>query len=281
MPLNARKEIHAAIAEAMVGLYPDRLEEMAERLARHYHEAGNDAQAVQYLLRATDRLEDEGALDAAIHELRRAIDLMSTNDDRSAVLEHHERLADLCFRNRNLLQGAEWMDRAIKAAESARSDRHIARFCMWRGRMLVAASRVDEGRRWLDQAQHIARGVPDWELSRDVLVATADANARCGEFEKAVGLLREALTLSRNAGDRIAEPVPVAAPSPTRGWAQTNRPRDAPPVREARRASREPLMRISSPSLANPTTRAISASARAGGWRCRSRAKRACTTSRR
>jgi tetratricopeptide (TPR) repeat protein len=206
VPLSARKEIHAALGEAIVALYPDRLEEMAERLARHYHEAGNDAQAVTYLLRAADRLEDEGALDAAIHELRRAIDLMSTSDDRTAVLELHERLADLCFRNRNLLQGAEWMDRAIKAAESARSDRHIARFCMWRGRMLVAASRVEEGRRWLDQAQHVARGVPDWELSRDVLVATADANARSGEFEKAVGLLREALTISRNAGaDRMTE----------------------------------------------------------------------------
>lgn len=206
VPLAARKEIHAAIAEAIVNLYPDRLEEMAERLARHYHEAGNDAQAVQYLIRATDRLEDEGALDAAIHELRRAIDLLSASDDRAAVLEQHERLAELCFKNRNLLQGAEWMDRAIKAAESARSDRHVARFCMWRGRMLVAASRVEEGRRWLDQAQHVARGVPDWELSRDVLVATADASARCGEFEKAVGLLREALTLSRSAaGDRMIE----------------------------------------------------------------------------
>lgn len=205
VPLNARKEIHAAIAEAIVALYPDRIEEMAERLARHYHEAGNDTQAVHYLLRAADRLEDEGALDAAIHELRRAIDLMSTGDDRMAVLEQHERLADLCFRNRNLVQGAEWMDRAIKAAESARSDRHVARFCMWRGRMLVAASRVEEGRRWLDQAQHVARAVPDWELSRDVLVATADGNARCGEFERAVGLLREALTLSRSSGDKMAE----------------------------------------------------------------------------
>src|SRR5262249_30882794 len=91
--------------------------------------------------------------------------------------------------------------RAIKAADAERSQRYLARFCMWRGRMLVASSRVEEGRHWLDQAQHVARGLTDWELSRDVLVATADAEARSGQFEKAVGCLREALQLSREAPD--------------------------------------------------------------------------------
>jgi tetratricopeptide (TPR) repeat protein len=71
--------------------------------------------------------------------------------------------------------------------------------------MLVGSSQIEEGRRWLDQAQHVARGLTDWELSRDVFMATADADARGGEFEKAVGFLREALQLSRDAGDRGAE----------------------------------------------------------------------------
>jgi tetratricopeptide (TPR) repeat protein len=45
----------------------------------------------------------------------------------------------------------------------------------------------------------------DWELSRDVFLAAADADARSGEFEKAVGFLREALQLSREAADETAE----------------------------------------------------------------------------
>ena len=205
--LVARKEIHAAIADAIVRLYPDRIDEMAERLARHCQDAGDDEQAVSYLLRAVDRLEDEGGLEGAIQELRRAVDILSTGDSerRAQVLEQYDRLAELLFRNRQLIEGNELMERALKAAESMRSQRHIARFCMWRGRMLVGASRIDEGRRWLDQAQHVARGLTDWELSRDVFLATADADARGGEFEKAVGFLREALQLSRDAGDRSAE----------------------------------------------------------------------------
>ena len=61
-------------------LYPDRIDEMAERLARHYQDAGDDEQAVHYLLRAVDRLEDEGGIEGAIQELRRAIDILSAGD---------------------------------------------------------------------------------------------------------------------------------------------------------------------------------------------------------
>jgi serine/threonine protein kinase/tetratricopeptide (TPR) repeat protein len=205
--LQARKEIHAAIAEAIVRIHPDRIDEMAERLARHYQEAGSDDLAVAYLLRAVDRLEDEGALESSILELRRAIDILAAGETkhRPWMLDLYDRLAELCFRNRNLSEGTELMERAHKAAEMARSQRHIARFCMWRGRMLVGASRIAEGRRWLDQAQRVARGLTDWELSRDVFLATADADARGGEFEKAVGFLSEAVQLSREAKDRASE----------------------------------------------------------------------------
>jgi serine/threonine protein kinase/tetratricopeptide (TPR) repeat protein len=205
--LAARKEIHAAIADALLRLYPERIDEMAERLARHYQDAGDDERAVIHLLRAVDRFEDEGGLEGAIQEMRRVLDVLSAGDPerRGQMLDHYDRLAQLLFRNRQLSEGNELMERALKAAESARSQRHIARFCMWRGRMLVGSSQIEEGRRWLDQAQHVARGLTDWELSRDVFMATADADARGGEFEKAVGFLREALQLSRDAGDRGAE----------------------------------------------------------------------------
>jgi serine/threonine protein kinase/tetratricopeptide (TPR) repeat protein len=205
--LQARKEIHAAIAEAIMALYPDHVDEMAERLARHCQEAGNDEQAVRHLERAVDRLEQEGALDSAVQELERAIELLGNMGpkERGHMLDHYERLADLCFRNRDLIDGAAKMGRAIRVAEAQRSDRHVARFCMWRGRMLVGASRIEEGRQWLDQAQHVARGLTDWRLTCDVLLASADADARSGDFEKAVGYLREALTLAREGSEPSAE----------------------------------------------------------------------------
>ncbi|MDD9935368.1 MAG: protein kinase [Myxococcales bacterium] len=206
--VQARKEIHTAIGEAITTLYPDLHDEMAERLARHYREAGNDEQAVRHLERAVDRLEKEGALDSAIQELEQAVDMMTTTAgpaDRDRLMEQYERLAALYFRNRALVEGAARMGRAIKTAEAMRAHDYVARFCMWRGRMLVGASKIEEGRRWLDQAQHVARGLTDWRLSRDVFLATADADARSGDFEKSVGYLREALGLARRSKDTGSE----------------------------------------------------------------------------
>ncbi|HEX2677679.1 MAG TPA: AAA family ATPase, partial [Polyangiales bacterium] len=205
--LQARREIHSGIADAITALYPDRQDEMAERLARHHIEAGQHDAAVDFLVRAARRFEREAALDDAIVMMQRAIDVLSTiaDPDRDRMFKIYEEIAELCFRARALTLGAQIMDRALKAAESHRADVYVARFCVWRGRMLVSASRIEEGRRWLDQAQHVARGLTDRELSREVLIAKADADARSGEFEKAVGSLREALELARAARDRTAE----------------------------------------------------------------------------
>lgn len=205
--LSARREIHAAIADAIASLYPDRKDELAERLSRHHLEAGHHDEAVDYLVRAARRFERESALGDAILMLQRAIEVLSSigTPDRERMFRIYEEIAELCFRSRDLALGAQVMDRALKLAENQHADAHVARFCVWRGRMLVSASRIEEGRRWLDQAQHVARGLTDHDLSREVFIAKADADARSGDFAKAVGSLREALELARGAEDLGAE----------------------------------------------------------------------------
>lgn len=205
--LQARKEIHAAIAEVIVRLHPKGIDEHAERLARHHQEAGHDAKAVEYLLRAAERLQSEGAIDGTMQQLRRAIDILSTGglSERERTLDLYDRLAQLNFRGRHLIEGAELMDRALKAAEACRSQRHIARFCLWRGRMLVGVSRIDEGRLWLDQSLRVARALSDRTLVAEILLSAADADARAGEFDRALGFLNEALQLAREMGDAAAE----------------------------------------------------------------------------
>ncbi|MEY4578403.1 MAG: hypothetical protein RL701_3106 [Pseudomonadota bacterium] len=205
--LQARKEIHAAIIEAIAGLYPNRLDEMAERMARHHFEAGQHEEAVDALVRAARRFESESAIEEAISALQRAADVlgMTATPDHERVFKIYEELAELCFRNRDLDLGAEIMLKALKLAESHKAAHYVAKFCVWRGRMLVSASKVEEGRRWLDQGQQVARGLNDASLSRDAFIAKADADARSGEFEKAVELLKEALELARAANNRLAQ----------------------------------------------------------------------------
>jgi predicted ATPase/tRNA A-37 threonylcarbamoyl transferase component Bud32 len=205
--LQARREIHAAVAATLERLYPEHSAELAGKLARHFREAGETQRAVEQLAIQAERLERDGALDGAMDAIEEAIEILATAPGEllETRLKLYLRVAELCFRNRSLSRGASIMEKALKVAEARRAEPYIARFSLWRGRMLVAASRVEEGRRWLDQAMHVARGLTDRELSRDVFVATADANARSGEFENAVGYLREAHQLSRESGDLEAE----------------------------------------------------------------------------
>lgn len=56
-----RREIHGSVAEAIEGLYSERLDEMAPALARHYSEAGEHDKAVSYYLTSGRRALERGA----------------------------------------------------------------------------------------------------------------------------------------------------------------------------------------------------------------------------
>jgi len=205
--LSARREIHAALARAITTLHPDLTNELSERLARHYEEAGDHGRAVQFLIRSADRFERESALDTAVTLLKRAIAILTglPNHDHDQAFKLYDRIGVLTFRGRDLLRGAEIMHAAARHAEAAQLPSWTARFCMWRGRLLVAASRIEEGRQWLDQAQKIVAELDDRDLFQEVLIATADADARGGEFGSAVERLKRAHELAVESGDARAE----------------------------------------------------------------------------
>ncbi|MFW5920390.1 MAG: serine/threonine-protein kinase PknK [Polyangiales bacterium] len=207
LTVEARREMHGAVAMALEELFPEHADELAERLAYHHREAGNRDKAIDYLVRATDRLESEQALGGAIQNLAKAIEMLSQvpSPNRDRVLSLYRRMGDLCFRSRDLESGADRMQVALDLADGLGREDYVARFAMMRGRLLVHANRIAEGRQWLDRARQVARGVGNVELLRDVTLATAESHTRNGEWGRASGLLDEALQLSRETGDIQAQ----------------------------------------------------------------------------
>jgi tetratricopeptide (TPR) repeat protein len=90
-----RQRLHRAAGQALEGLYPDRLDEMAGVLAHHFAEAGDRQQAAEYSRRAAKRAVETYAYGEALRHLQLALDL--TQDDRLAELRLAvlEDLADL------------------------------------------------------------------------------------------------------------------------------------------------------------------------------------------
>ncbi|MFK7990963.1 MAG: protein kinase [Sandaracinaceae bacterium] len=223
LTLESRRELHAAVAEGLESLYPNRLEELAEKLAGHYREAGDRSRAIDHLVRAADRLEGEEAPGAAIAVLERAIELLGqmAQPDRDRTMVLYRRIGELAFRSRDLQAGAARIVPAIELAESLGRDADLGWLSMMRGRLLVnAAGTVDDGRRWLDRASNLARKLGDQRLLRDVTLATAEADMRLGEHRLAADGFQKTLELSRQMGDVEAQTrclIPFALASASDG----------------------------------------------------------------
>jgi tetratricopeptide (TPR) repeat protein len=203
LTIEGGKQLHGAVAGALEQLYPQRVDELAERLADHWRKAGDRNKAVDYLVRACDRLENEQALDGAVANLGRAIELLAQMQgaDRDRLLALYRRLGELSFRSRDLDEGALKMAKALELAEDLGRDEYVARFAMMRGRLLVNANRFEEGRKWLERAREVGRQLGNRELLRDITLATAEGASKNGLYASAAILLEEALGLSRDTGD--------------------------------------------------------------------------------
>ncbi|HEY5903210.1 MAG TPA: ABC transporter substrate-binding protein, partial [Anaerolineales bacterium] len=84
--IERRREFHRKVGEALEQLFADRAEEFYGLLAHHFDAAGENAKAIDYLIRAGDKSRLEDAHEAAIRFYRRAIELLEqTGDTRRAA----------------------------------------------------------------------------------------------------------------------------------------------------------------------------------------------------
>ncbi len=203
LTIETRREMHGAVGLALERLYPQRLDELAERMADHFRQAGERSRAVDYLVRAAERLASEQAYVPALASLDRAVELLSQMHtvDRDRLLALYHRLGDLLWTARALEDGLRRMDSALELAEACGRDDYVARFSMMRGRFLVQAQRVDEGRHWLARAIEVAQRLTDRELTLDVTLARAEADVRLGEHKGAITFFEQALQLARELGN--------------------------------------------------------------------------------
>jgi len=81
-----RQRLHRRAAQALECVYPDRLDELAPLLGRHFAEAGDSEKAVEYLLKAGDRARGLYAYQEAIESYQKAVALLKEQDahDRAA-----------------------------------------------------------------------------------------------------------------------------------------------------------------------------------------------------
>jgi tetratricopeptide (TPR) repeat protein len=86
--LRQRREFHNKVGQAMETLFPERLAEMAPRLASHFREGGSDGRAAHYFTMAGDTAYRLFALTEAIRHYSQALELTEKDSAKSEELVH-------------------------------------------------------------------------------------------------------------------------------------------------------------------------------------------------
>ncbi len=167
---QTRRRIYRHVAEAIEQIYADQLDEYAPVLAQHHAEAGNEAKAVEFSMRAGDVAMRVNANIEALAHYTRALDLVRRDPDASSQL-----LCDLLLR---------------------------------RGRVLELSSQFKAALDYYEEMQALARTRGDRGL--ELAALAAQCQIRCTpnpEFNPDLGedLANRTAHLARELGDRAVE----------------------------------------------------------------------------
>ena len=163
--LRRREQLHHKIASAMEELYGDRLDEQAERLAFHYGESKDAAQALPHVIRSAERAASRYANEQALAYYRTALDLVTRTiappETRTRILiglgDSQTHIGDFDGASSSLR--AAW-DLARGAPASPTQARQTAEIARRLGRGYERRAKYDDAMQWLESALR--------EINRDV-----------------------------------------------------------------------------------------------------------------
>jgi adenylate cyclase len=196
--VKSRSELHAQAGEALERIYAGRPEEVLPELAHHYARSPRRDKALEYLVRAGDRVRSLFAYDQAIAYYREALALLDEADERrSSILE---KLGDAAYAHGDLAGALGQWSEALALVEARRDRRRGAALhrkmgaAAWdTGDRAVALEHLECGRGALGDDVHNAEAARLYhELGR--------IHFRLGDHAQATAWARQALALGQELG---------------------------------------------------------------------------------
>ncbi len=203
--LKKRHEIHRLVANAYEQLYPDRLDENAALLAKHYAEAGDDDKTFVYAVRSGDAAARVFAYSEAGAHYAQALDALTRLPDTE---EHRLRHIDTLVKYVSVslraegpvetlsrLAVAETLARPLAEREGAtREDRlRLGRIQFWQGQVLIHHNETHEAIQHLQQVLQVAQVENDPQLLAVPASVIGRTLVAQGQFAQAVPILTDAI----------------------------------------------------------------------------------------
>jgi serine/threonine protein kinase/tetratricopeptide (TPR) repeat protein len=202
-PIEAKRELHAAIATALIAL-PN---PQNDRIAHHLLEGGDRERAATYFARSGEAHLKSGRPEAAAHDLARAAVLADLRPrPRDEVLGWLRSLvAALGTARGGRAQGAAdattAIDRVLARLEAEEDPRLRRDAWIQAGRAFGAISLFDRAKDAFDRAEQLSQEVHDDRALQSVLMARAEVARRSGEFGEAAKILERVEPMARAHDD--------------------------------------------------------------------------------
>ncbi len=206
--VHQRKSLHEAVARAFERHHPERLDEEAVLLARHYSRAEAWREAVHYGRSAADRAsrlsqfaEAFGALEQVLQWLPHLPDDEESRLLRADLMFQQERACEtmgLRVRQRKIIR------RLTAHLAAAGPSARLAEAYLREGDVLTLLKRFNAADRALSTALRISRDLENASLQRNILRSIGLLRWHEGRNEEALALTEHALAIDRQGGDEDA-----------------------------------------------------------------------------
>ncbi|MGI9077072.1 MAG: ATP-binding protein, partial [Gemmatimonadaceae bacterium] len=205
---HQRTLLHDAAGRAMERLYPDRIDEHVELLARHFSRAERWPKAIQYSIQAAERAAKLSRFAEALNTLDRAQEWLARIPDNE---DHRDLLQKILFRQERLSETLGLRDRQQRIVDDLiglltpqGESKLLAEAYLRKGDVCTLLRQFEAADTALDTSLRTSRSCEDSTGERQATRSLGLLRWHEGKSDAALDLVEQALFLDRERGDEEA-----------------------------------------------------------------------------
>jgi serine/threonine protein kinase/tetratricopeptide (TPR) repeat protein len=205
-----RRRYHAVLAEWLLQVCGERINEYTASIAHHFELAGEHTRAAEYLLKTAEQACAVGAYSEGLSALEGGLRLVeAAEEDREKAARLKVRLLTQLGELYSLgraehSQSAVYLEQAAALARSQNNLSGLALALAQLGRVNFWIGRLDRGREYLEESIELSRKEGFQDILLFVLRQAGNTAYYQNRLEEACQYLQESLELARKAGEKSA-----------------------------------------------------------------------------
>jgi len=206
--IQRRKELHKAVGQAIEELYIDRLTEYYEELAYHYEQGETWEKALEYLVKAGQKLQQSYANQEALEHYNRALavcERLGKAIEPSTLMTVYAGKGATLFLLSEFLPSVDAYQHMLEVAHRVEDSGKEAEALYRVGFSFFWAHEFEKALEYVDGAKTLSLEVGAKHILAGSMYVIGEVHRVAGKLGDAVRCLEDVLQISREAGDKSLE----------------------------------------------------------------------------